>query len=358
MTALDDSATYALDREGMFDHIRPVGREFLEAYRASATLVAPQGATYATGMVLAGVGGSATAGDYFAATCREEATIPIAVFRGSALPNYVDERTFVVICSYSGDTEEALSCYGDAAERGACVLVIARGGELVRRAEADGVARHVIRYEAVSPRATTVHTLAPLLRVGAELRLFTGGEQAVARAGAAHRDLVEGELAPEIPAARNGAKRLAAAIRDRFTIVVGADHLAAAAQRFRNQLAENGKSLGAFESLPEMGHNLIVGLSTGAIHRDAVALVTLESALYDASLRRRFEVVSAQFASAGIPVCRQEIGGASVLEQLLTATAWGDYTSCYLSLLNQLDPTPVPQIDALKAALRLADVQS
>ena len=35
----------------------------------------------------------------------------------------------------------------------------------------------------------------------------------------------------------------------------------------------------------------------------------------------------------------------------LQATAWGDYTSCYLALLNNVDPMPVPQIVRLKAAL-------
>jgi hypothetical protein len=40
-----------------------------------------------------------------------------------------------------------------------------------------------------------------------------------------------------------------------------------------------------------------------------------------------------------------------VLQQLLLGTAWGDYTSCYVALLNGMDPTPIPQIDQLKAIL-------
>jgi hypothetical protein len=48
---------------------------------------------------------------------------------------------------------------------------------------------------------------------------------------------------------------------------------------------------------------------------------------------------------------RIEIGGETVLQQLLLGTAWGDYTSCYVALLNGMDPTPIPQIDQLKAIL-------
>ncbi|MFN0148133.1 MAG: SIS domain-containing protein [Dehalococcoidia bacterium] len=353
MTALDDPGTYALDRSGMFDHIRNVGREFLRAYAESAALVPPPGAVHATNLVIAGVGGSATAAGYFAAVCRAEAAMPVTVVRGLSLPGYVNGRTLVVVCSYSGDTEEALACYGEAMARGAPVLIISRGGELARRAVADGASWHPITYEALSPRATTVHTLAPLLRLGEQLGLWRGGQEEVAAAGEGHRAFVETALSPTIPLAENGAKRLATALHGRFTILAGAEHLAPAAERFRNQLAENGKALGSFESLPELGHNLIVGLSTGHRHREVLALVTLESrALHGATVLRRFDLAAGQFAAAGIPVERIEVPGATVLQQLLTATAWGDYTSCYVALLNGLDPTPVAQIDALKGALR------
>jgi len=77
----------------------------------------------------------------------------------------------------------------------------------------------------------------------------------------------------------------------------------------------------------------------------------LESELYDPRVRRRFDVTAAQFEASGIPVHRVEVAGASVLEQLLIGTAWGDYVSCYLALLNGVDPTPIRQIELVKAAL-------
>jgi hypothetical protein len=41
----------------------------------------------------------------------------------------------------------------------------------------------------------------------------------------------------------------------------------------------------------------------------------------------------------------------SVLGDLMAGTAWGDYVSCYLALLNGVDPSPIEQIEAVKAAL-------
>jgi glucose/mannose-6-phosphate isomerase len=79
--------------------------------------------------------------------------------------------------------------------------------------------------------------------------------------------------------------------------------------------------------------------------------VTLESALYDARVQKRFDVTTQIFAEEGVPVHRLQVEGDDLLSQLLQGTAWGDYVSVYLALLNGVDPSPVPQIVRLKAAL-------
>ena len=43
--------------------------------------------------------------------------------------------------------------------------------------------------------------------------------------------------------------------------------------------------------------------------------------------------------------------GTSSLARLMTLIAMGDVTSVYLALANGVDPTPVPVIERLKAAL-------
>jgi glucose/mannose-6-phosphate isomerase len=255
----------------------------------------------------------------------------------------------VVVLSYSGETEEALSLYADARRRGAMVAVVTTGGDLARRAADDGAPVHFVRYSSL-PRAAIAHTLAPLLRLGLMLGMCDVTDQWVIRAGAMHREFVSEYLRPTCPFAKNGAKRLASAIAGRTALVVGAEHLAPVAARFKNQLAENGKSLAAVDYLPELDHNVVVGLETGAAPAGWLTLVSMESRLYDDRTRARCDVTAAQFAAAGIPVERFEVGGETLLEQVLIGTAWGDYVSCYVALLNGLDPTPIQQIDVIKAA--------
>ncbi len=350
MSALDDPKLLSLDHEGMFGWIGELGTELIRAWRGAAEMELPSRAASATSVIVAGMGGSATGGDYFAALCAPRSEIPVSVVRGYSLPNYVSELTLVLVSSYSGNTEESLSCYDDAWKRGAAIAVITSGGKLAERAADDGVPVHTITYRA-PPRAAIAHSLAPLLRIGTMTGICPFDDGKVQLAGELHRSFVDANLVPSVPQSRNRAKQVAETIHGRIAFVLGAEHLAPAASRFKNQLAENGKALGAADILPEANHNLLVGLGTGGAVSKSVSLVTLESPLYNHRTNKRFDVTTELFEAAGIPVHRLEMAGNSPLQDLLLATAWGDYVSCYLALLNGEDPSPVPQIDRLKAVL-------
>lgn len=350
MLTLDGMERLELDKGGMFGHIRDLGTELIRAWEQSDALVLPAGADRAKGIVIAGMGGSATAADYFAAIANVSSETPVIVSRGYALPNWVDGDTLVVISSYSGNTEELVASYDDAWKRGAMMMAMTRGGQVGARAEADGVGVYPIDYVA-QPRAALAHSLAPLLRLGLMLGITGVANDEVEAAGNAHRDVVESVMEPSVPEERNGAKQIARALHRRFPLVLAAEHLASVGSRFKNQIAENGKALGAADILPEANHNLIVGLATASDVAETVSLVTLESSLYHERTQLRFELTGAYFEEQGIPLHRCPVTGDSILAELLLGTAWGDYVSCYLGLLNEQDPSPVPPIDRLKREL-------
>lgn len=338
----------ALDRSGMFGHISAVGRELVSAWASARELEPPLAARSARQVVVAAMGGSATAGDYFEALAREHSAIPVSVVRDSSLPDWVSEESFVIVSSYSGNTEETLACYDDAWKRGASLLAMTCGGALAERARDDGVPLHRIRYES-PPRAAVAHGLGPLLALGRALDLVAVDEAAVRAAASRHAELVERELGLAVPPGTNGAKTFAAMLLGRTPFIVGAGHLAPAARRFKNQLAENAKMLAAAEALPEAGHNWVCGLDHAP--RAAAAVVTLESRrLFPATLQRRFEALARECAEAGVPVLRIDTAGATTLEDLLLATAWGDFVSCYLAILQGIDPTPIPHIERMRQA--------
>ena len=81
-------------------------------------------------IVLCGMGGSAISGNIVADYCLEKSTTPITVVMNACLPNWVNERTLVIISSYSGNTLETLEAYKQSLPIGCKRVVITCGGIL------------------------------------------------------------------------------------------------------------------------------------------------------------------------------------------------------------------------------------
>ena len=70
-------------------------------------------------IVVAGMGGSALAALCVKSWLKSELTVPFEVVRTYDLPDYVGQDTLVIASSYSGNTEETLSCLDQAESKGA-----------------------------------------------------------------------------------------------------------------------------------------------------------------------------------------------------------------------------------------------
>src|SRR5680860_88519 len=99
-----------------------------------------------TNVVVAGMGGSALAAMLIKSWLKSELTVPIDIVRSYDLPKYVVQNTLVITSSYSGNTEETLSCLKQAEAKGAQVAIITSGGLLADHAKT------CLLYTSPSPR--------------------------------------------------------------------------------------------------------------------------------------------------------------------------------------------------------------
>lgn len=90
-------------------------------------------------IVFAGMGGSAIAGDLIRDWLDADMHVPMDVVRSYHLPAYVDEKTLVFLISYSGNTEETLSCMKDALKKRCRIVSISSNGALQRVSKALGL---------------------------------------------------------------------------------------------------------------------------------------------------------------------------------------------------------------------------
>src|SRR3954453_10530117 len=91
------------------------------------------------GIIVAGMGGSAIGGELARPVLGDHASRPLITARAYGLPPWTTNETTVVCASYSGDTEETLTCYEAAGVIGARRVVVTAGGKLAEQARADGV---------------------------------------------------------------------------------------------------------------------------------------------------------------------------------------------------------------------------
>ena len=69
-------------------------------------------------------------------------------------------------------------------------------------------------------------------------------------------------------------------------------------------------------------------------------------------MARRFDVTAEVMRAAGFEALRVESRGQSPTARLMSLVLLGDLVSVYLAVLRGVDPTPVEEIEGLKARLR------
>jgi glucose/mannose-6-phosphate isomerase len=159
-----------------------------------------------------------------------------------------------------------------------------------------------------------------------------------------------GTLGAGMPIERNPAKRLAAAVGDRFPVVWGAEGIGSvAAARWRTQFNENAKVPSFSSALPELDHNEVVGWSPGSGAGFFLVALRHDGERADAALRFPISIEIAE--SAGMRAEEVRAVGRAPLTRMMSLLATGDFTSIYLGLLRDEDPTPIDAIVRLKRAL-------
>ena len=300
-------------------------------------------------IVVSGLGGSAIGGDLLRAYLADEIAVPIAVSRNYVLPEYVDERSLVIVSSYSGNTEETTSSHRDAVKRKARVLCITSGGSVKQFAVKKK--QPVIDIPGgLPPRAALGYSFFPTLIVLSKLGFFKSKKKEIDETVLLLKEkaAVYGDSASE----HNPALTIAHALHGKLPVVYSSvDRFDAVNVRWRGQISENAKTLAYGHVFPELDHNEIVGWEVLKDPMKEIHVVILRDNEDNPRIQLRMDItkeIIRDFAD-GITEVRSE--GKSVLTRMFSLLYLGDWVSFYLAILNGVDPTPVKKIDFLKNEL-------
>lgn len=351
---LDNHISFpTLDTQSQMGSIELLGKQATHAWEIGSQITVPPEYATSTNIVFSGMGGSSL-GSYVARYLYGlTMSVPFEIINDYHLPRYVGPQTMVIIQSYSGGTEESLSCFEDAVSAGARICTISAGGELEERARKHGNPHFHITptYNPCNqPRMAIGYSIMALLSFLHNTKFITLLDEERTNI---ERTIEENNLlyAKTVPTASNPAKQLAERLYDHFPIYVAAEFLQGAIHAMRNQLHENAKSFAVEHPIPEMNHHLLEALRFPTSTHDRDVYIFLHSGLYAERNKDRCMFSADIIIEAGHDVVRHVVSGAFPISQVFSAIHFGAYVGLYLAMREDIDPSPIPHVENLKLKL-------
>jgi glucose/mannose-6-phosphate isomerase len=348
--SLDDrKALGGVDKSDMLGLLDHWGGMFDDALMLVDDFALPRDWRGVDAVVIAGVGGSGVAGDLVLAWLGEDLRVPAVVCRDYALPAFVTGKTIVVTVSFSGETEETLSCFVDGQKRKARLIALSTGGRLEKYAKQAGVP-HLKITGKMPPRMGLPYLFAGVAKILATILESKRAEELKTLPNFLAR--LREMYGVESGTVRNDAKRLALKVHGHVPIVYAYPPLSVVALRWKSEFNENGKMPCKWEVLPELKHNEVEGWTRERSGAGFVGLLLRDV--------KEGDVVGAdmenlkRYALEGTldEILEFRAQGGSLAERLFSLIYLGEYGSVYLGILNGVDPSRVDVIRRLKEELR------
>lgn len=287
-------------------------------------------------MLVCGMGGSGIAADYaerIAGAYGRE----LSVHKDYAIPAWAYRaRPLVVVASYSGNTEEALSAYMAAMEGGLPMIAVTTGGELARLADADEVP--VVALDpGYQPRAAFGMSFGVVMRIAAAAGLLPDPSDDLEAASyllastLTDSDELVGELVDHCGSGPVG--------------VITAEPFAPVAYRWKSQFNENANRYAGWSVVPELTHNELVPLECG----DGPPVIALRSPSERSAIAQRFRLIEEMVPTPMFSVTAE---GPDELTQMLYLTLIGDLVTVAVAKRAGVDPVAVTALETFKQKLR------
>lgn len=345
--ALDRIDYKRVDPKGMIKHIESEPQLYKDAFEQAKKHTLPSFYLKAKKIVLVGMGGSGAANDVLKGLLTESTNLVIESVHNYSLPGFVDSDTLVIASSYSGNTEETLTAFIAAHEKGAKLVAITTGGKLAILATKFDAPLFTFDYDC-PPRASFPFLFTFTAQVFAKLGHIKMDEEEMEKVIIVLSELTE-KYHTTNSLFSNPAKILAQKIHGKIPVIYASEKLAGAAARMKAQINENSKNFAFFAEFPELNHNDLEGI---IYPKDNCYIVMLESAFENERIVIRENVTAELLKKNRVTVERIKFAHSqNRLIEILSIIMFGDFVSYYLAILNKANPGINDFVDLLKKRL-------
>lgn len=307
-------------------------------------------------VVVNGMGGSNLSFRIIQSVFKEELKAPLIIDPGYEVPGFVDKKTLYIISSYSGNTEEPLSVYGQVKKKKAKIMAITAKGinnrleELMEKDKIPGFIFEPENNPSRQPRMGLGYAIFGAISLLSKAGLLKMTSQTA-------REVVAGIKGRNpfwnvnVKTRRNLPKKMAYKFHEKSIVLVGSEFLEGNMHTLRNQINENSKNTAFYLISPDMNHYALEGMENPNGLKDGSMFLFFDSELYHERTQKRNALVKQLLKQKGIPYQNIKLGSRIKPAQSLEALQFGTWFSFYLGLLNEVDPAQIPWVDWFKRRL-------
>ncbi len=335
------------------DSLREMPKQLWQTWNDLKIVKIPATYAKATDIIFCGMGGSNLASELVRGNYAGEIKKPFILVRNYHLPAFASRNSLVIISSYSGNTEEIISCLNQAIKLKAKIICIASGGKIVQLAK-----KHKLPLLKMDDKLNP--SKQPRYGVGTQLGAVLYALSAVKAIKITDSDInkaveylevLNGLFSPTIPGNKNLAKSLAKKFQGFFPVIVASDFLLPNAHILSNQINESAKTFCVYNAIPELNHHLLEGLQLPKEVIKKIKVFLFNSNLYSPEIKTRYTATEQVLKKKQINYVEYALDNPNQLFSSLEALSFGSWFSFYLAQLNHQDPTQIPWVNYFKAQL-------
>ncbi|HEY9205203.1 MAG TPA: SIS domain-containing protein [Candidatus Methanoperedens sp.] len=339
-----------LDRSDMYSYLCSVGKDTLDSYKKARNIF-----TFPSGIkniVVAGMGGSGMAPTVLVSLFRDELTVPCVLSQDYNIPYFVDSNTLFIAISDSGETEEIISQYFQARERGAKIIVIGQGKTLMEIAKKDKTQN--FKYSTSVPARVSFaymfgSTIACLENIGV---IHNDKEEGLEESKAIVNELND-KIGIDVPTKDNIAKKIALLLKKRIPILYIEPPFESLGPRFAKMFNENSRNFAFYNRFPEIRHNEIMSWTSTSDFMPKFIPILLRDNMMKSKMEEEIEVIK---KFLGSDVIEFRAVGKSKISRFYYLLHLTDMISYYEAILVNKDPSETDELKDIKKILRTSSI--
>lgn len=291
-------------------------------------------------IIICGMGGSALGFDLIRHALAGYLKKPIIINSNYHLPIFANNKSLIILSSYSGTTAEVISCAQEAQKKKYTSLILCGNAQspLTQIKTHQLFTFDTSLNPSQQPRWGLGYSIGFFTQLLSDLQWSSWPPNQTSTDFQHHLILAD--------------QQTKLSLRERQTIIIAAEHLIGNAHILNNQINETAKNMSFWLALPELNHHFLEGLSQPKeLVKNKITAVFLESSLYSQPLQKRLELTKQFLQKKGAKIISLHNASNNVWLDSLSTLHLGAMLCYDMARWNKVDPMKIPSVDSFKAQL-------